>query len=211
MTIPSVVIARTERLLIAEHEAGDLADMHVLLSDPKAMYYLPDLFCPDLAASAASLEAAMSEIGQAAPPLDLSNGVAGDAVAIGRPDRVHYFFKMVLAETGAYVGEIGFTVRLNTPAGQVVNLGYFIRPEFWGRGLTTEAAGAVIRYAFTALPVVKVETGCLKDNGGSEAVMCKNGMIREADYRLRVWHDGRLKDRVEYRLTRDEWAERGDG
>lgn len=145
MPLSAVVVARTERLLIAEHEAGDLADMHVLLSDPVAMYYLPDLFCPDLAASAANLAAARSEI--------------------GRPDRVHYFFKIVLAETGAYVGEIGFTVRLDTPVGQVVNLGYFIRPKFWRHGLTSEAAGAVIRYAFTALPVVKIETGCITENG----------------------------------------------
>jgi ribosomal-protein-alanine N-acetyltransferase len=164
MPLSAVVVARTERLLIAEHEAGDLADMHVLLSDPVAMYYLPDLFCPDLAASAANLAAARSEI--------------------GRPDRVHYFFKIVLAETGAYVGEIGFTVRLDTPVGQVVNLGYFIRPKFWRHGLTSEAAGAVIRYAFTPCRWSRSRRLHHRERR-SEAVMRKNGMIREAEYRLR--------------------------
>ncbi len=63
---------------------------------------------------------------------------------------------------GQYVGEIGFTVRLDTPEGQVANLGYFVLPAFWRQGLTSEAAGAAIRYAFTALPVIKIETGCIK-------------------------------------------------
>jgi RimJ/RimL family protein N-acetyltransferase len=29
--------------------------------------------------------------------------------------------------------------------------------------------------------------------------------IKEAERKAYVWHDGRLKDRVEYRLLRAEW------
>lgn len=35
--------------------------------------------------------------------------------------------------------------------------------------------------------------------------MIKLGMIREADCICHIWHDNKLKDRVEYRLTLEEW------
>jgi ribosomal-protein-alanine N-acetyltransferase len=32
--------------------------------------------------------------------------------------------------------------------------------------------------------------------------MQKCGMIKEADFKSYTWHDGRMKDRVEYRLLK---------
>jgi len=30
-------------------------------------------------------------------------------------------------------------------------------------------------------------------------------LLKEAEYKSFIWHDGRMKDRVEYRMLRDEW------
>jgi ribosomal-protein-alanine N-acetyltransferase len=38
--------------------------------------------------------------------------------------------------------------------------------------------------------------------------MQKCGFIKDAERKAYVWHDGRLKDRVEYKLLRDEWKYR---
>ena len=35
--------------------------------------------------------------------------------------------------------------------------------------------------------------------------MQKNGMIKEAEHKAFEWHDGKMKDRLEYRLLKDEW------
>ena len=35
--------------------------------------------------------------------------------------------------------------------------------------------------------------------------MIKCGMIREADMKQKVWMDGRMHDRVEYRMLKEEW------
>jgi len=175
----------TKRLVIRDHRPEDLASMHRLLSDSAGMYYLPDLKTDSLARSQEKLDAAICEI--------------------GRAGRSRYFFCIESVESGRYVGEIGFTVRLDTPEGKTVDLGFFIVPEFWGSGIATEAAREVMRFAFESLDVVKVEAGCIKDNKASLRVMQKTGMIKEADYRKRVWHDGLLRDRVEYGLLREEW------
>lgn len=180
-----MIALKTERLLISDHTPNDLLPLHKLLCDPVAMYYLPDIHTHTIEESAQNLNTAIEE--------SLS------------PERTKYFFKIEWNQTQQYIGEIGFTVTLDTPMGRVVNLGYFILPEFWGLGIVTEAAREVIRFAFEDAGVIKIETGCLKENKGSEKVMLNLRMVKEADYKMHVWHDNQLKDRVEYRLLKDEW------
>ncbi len=181
----------TERLVVRDHLPGDLLPMHELLSDRRAMHYLRDIMTDDLDGTRQNLKTALAEC--------------------VRPDREKYFFAITDRESGGYIGEVGYTVLLRTSVGSVANLGYFILPEFWSRGYTTEAARTVLDYAFSEGCVVKMETGCIRDNGASEAVMKKLGMVKEADYTMHVWLDGKLRDRVEYGLTIEQWqrARRG--
>ena len=63
----------------------------------------------------------------------------------------------------------------------------------------------VLKFAFADNDVYRVTTGCLAENKGSERVMQKNGLIKEAEHIDYEWHDGKLKTRVEYRLLKPEW------
>jgi ribosomal-protein-alanine N-acetyltransferase len=63
----------------------------------------------------------------------------------------------------------------------------------------------LIRFAFEEDRVFRISCGCIKDNVGSEKVMIKCGMTKEAEFESFVWHDGKLKDRVEYRILKNEW------
>ncbi|HYE08872.1 MAG TPA: GNAT family protein [Patescibacteria group bacterium] len=179
-------ILNTSRLIIRDHIYEDLNTMHTLLSDPKAMYFIQDLQTYSINETYNNLKTAIESIDES--------------------DRTKYFFRIELRD-GTYVGEIGFTVKFGTPLGKIVELGYFILPQYWGQAITTEAAAAVIRFAFEKVNVIKVEVGCIKDNIGSERVMEKLKMIKEADYTMKVWHDNRLRGRVEYRLTKEEWLD----
>lgn len=181
----NMILMKTKRLVIREHEIEDIHVVHKLYSNPKVMYYLQDLRTSTIEETLLSLKAAIEEI--------------------HREKRIKYYFKIEDLESKEYIGEIGYTVRLDTPIGKIVNLGYFILPEFWGKGITTEAANEVVRFAFECDNVIKVESGCIKENKASERVMIKIGMTKEADYKMRVWHDNYLRDRVEYRLLKEEW------
>ena len=176
---------QTERLIIRDHVPEDLPAMHGLLSNAVAMHYLPDIRTATPEESLGNLETALAEN--------------------SRLDREKFFFAIVDRRTGEYIGEIGYTVTVRTPQGSIAGLGYFIKPQFWGKGITTEAARAVLRYAFEEGGVVKMECGCIRDNGASQAVMIKLGMMKEADLRKHVWHDGALRDRVEYGMLREDW------
>jgi [ribosomal protein S5]-alanine N-acetyltransferase len=62
------------------------------------------------------------------------------------------------------------------PYGQdVLELGFHLRPEYWGRGFAEEAARAVIAFAFETLGVERLFAGHHPDNGASERVLRKLG------------------------------------
>lgn len=179
-----MIILHTEHFTIRDHLETDLKVMHTLLSNEKAMYYLPEIKTHNMRDSKKNLRIALE--------------------AVGQKPREKYFFAIETRD-GAYIGEIGFTVETRSPQGNIVNLGYFILPEYWGKGVVTEAALAVIHFAFEEAGVIKITTGCIKDNIGSERVMQKLGMTREAYFKKHVWHDNQYKDRVEYGLLSTEW------
>lgn len=54
-------------------------------------------------------------------------------------------------------------------------LGYWFGPPFWGRGYATEAADAVVRYAFSALGMTRLNSGYLAGNEASARVLAKLG------------------------------------
>lgn len=175
----------TERLLIRDHSPGDLETHHSLFSDNEVMRYLPDIKTNNPEESRGNLFAAIK-----------------DAES---PRRKFYFFRIEDKTTGGHIGEIGYTVTQNPPPGKFAGLGYFILKKHWGKGYTTEALKRVLRFAFEENGVYRISTGCLKENAASERVMQKCGFIKEAEFREYVLHEGKLKDRVEYRLLKSEW------
>ncbi len=74
----------------------------------------------------------------------------------------------------AVIGDIGF---IEPPdEGGSVEFGYSIVPEYQGKGYATEAARAMIEWAFEQPPVKRVSAECLKDNYASIRVLEKAGM-----------------------------------
>ena len=179
----------TPRLLIRDHRPDDLQTHHEVFSDNKIMWFLKDIMTRSFEDSRENLQQAIEQI--------------------GHPQREFYFLRIENCITNDHIGEIGYTVTDFTPLGKLVGVGYFIRDSYWGLGYTTEALREIIRFAFQEDNVYRISCGCLKENSASERVMQKCGLIKEAEFKEYQWHDGRLKDRVEYRLLRTEWTQRG--
>ena len=176
---------KTARLIIRDPLASDIGGWHRLLSDSETMYYLQDIMTSSQEESYKNLAVAISEA--------------------QNPDRKKYFFTIEHDQTGVFIGTVGYTVTQKTPHGKFAGLGYFILSEYHGQGYMTEAVKEVIRFAFEDDGVYRISTGCLTENYASEGVMQKCGFIKEAELKSFTWHDGAIKDRVEYRLLGDEW------
>lgn len=183
-----MIYLETERLILRDYGEEDFAQYFRLKSDPQTMYYLQDIQLYT-----------QEEAGE-----DFRK-VLEDSK---RPDRKFYFLHMELKDSHEQIGSVGYTVVSKTPVGKLVGAGYFTYPKFWGKGYTTEALQRVLEFAFSEDNVYRVSTGCLAENAGSERVMQKCGMIREAEHIDYEWHDGKMKTRLEYRLLKAEWEQK---
>lgn len=183
-----MVNLHTDRLILRDYQKDDIELYYQLKSDKKTMYYLQDI-------KLYSLEEAKEDL---------------DKVLINQESesRELYFFHMEHRETKEQIGSVGYTVTSCTPVGKLVHLGYFTYPKFWNNGYVTEAVRKVMEYAFEVNDVYRITTGCLKENAGSEKVMKKCGMIKEAEHIDYEWHDGKLKTRLEYRMLKNEWNQK---
>lgn len=179
-------ILETDRLILRDYEEKDREAYFRLKSDSETMYYLQDI--------------------QLFSKEEADKDFANVLEDIKSENRKFFFFHVELKSSHEQVGSAGYTVVDCTPLGKIVHAGYFTYPQFWNHGYATEAFKKVLEFAFLQNDVYRVTTGCLADNAGSERVMIKCGLIKEAEHVEWEWHDGKMKTRLEYRLLKKEFA-----
>ena len=83
------------------------------------------------------------------------------------------YWPIFLLATDEHVGCAG--LRPYQAAGPVHELGFHLRPAFWGKGLAEEAARAVIAHAFQTLHVAGLFAGHHPENAASQRILLKLG------------------------------------
>jgi RimJ/RimL family protein N-acetyltransferase len=109
----------------------------------------------------------------------------------------------IAEKDGSLVGAVALAI---ARAQQRAELGYWIAVPHWGRGYATEAAAAMVDYAFGTLGLRRVVAHCLTRNVGSARVMEKVGMQREGTLRAHVMKWDVPEDVALYAILRDEWS-----
>jgi len=167
---------RTERLLVRDPVPDDLEGWHRLKSDARNMRFVEYLQTRTPEESRADLQKAME--------------------AAAKPERDTYFFSVVLAGTGGFIGSIGFNTE-RKPEGLTGGAGWFLLPEHQRRGYATEAFRALIPFMFHDCCIDVIDAGCKLANPASERIMQKCGMVK-----IRECENG---TRVQYQLTRKDY------
>jgi ribosomal-protein-alanine N-acetyltransferase len=94
------------------------------------------------------------------------------------------------------------------PTYRSATIGYCFAEAAWGHGFATEAAGAVVQWAFTTLDLNRVQSGADTRNRASERVLEKLGFVREGVLREDCIVNGEISDDSVYGLLRREWEQR---
>jgi len=111
-------------------------------------------------------------------------------------------FAVVPKAEDAVIGYCGFYHHPELP-GQV-EIGYRLHPDYWNRGLITEAARAVRDHAFADLKLPRVISLIHVENIASRRVAEKNGMKVEKEITFRGFPT------MVYAISREEWLANRD-
>jgi RimJ/RimL family protein N-acetyltransferase len=90
------------------------------------------------------------------------------------------------------------------PVYRSARMGYCLDDAAWGNGLATEAAGAVLQWAFDTLDLNRVQAECDTRNTASSRVLEKLGFVHEGTLREDCIVDGEVSDSWVYGLLRRE-------
>jgi [ribosomal protein S5]-alanine N-acetyltransferase len=85
-----------------------------------------------------------------------------------------------------------------------MELGYWLAKFVWGRGVATEAADAVVRFAFANYPVERIQARTIHGNDASSKVLEKVGFRREGVLRSSLFRRGKFEDVTMFSLLRSE-------
>jgi len=186
MTEPTITL-ETERLRLRNWLDDDRNLFREINADPKVMEFFP------FRRTYAEADALMAKL----------NDIITDT-GIG-------FYCLELKATQEPIGFCGLSYA-NMPGifpPEVVEIGWRLATRFWGNGYVTEAARALLDFAFDEKHLDAVVSFAVAENHRSTAVMKRLGLHRingmDFDHpRVPDTHP-HLKPHVVYAVTRDEW------
>lgn len=166
-------LIHTNRLILRPFTAADVDDVVRMCSDRGLYSMTLNLPWPYTAESAEGWIAAMPE---------------------HFAQRSCFEYAVTDAATGELYGCSGFSNNKS----RVGELGYWFGREYWGRGYATEAARALIQFAFDNVGLHRVYARHFACNPASGRVMQKAGMSFEGTLKQHILKDGEYQDIVCY-------------
>lgn len=166
----------------------DAPAVHDYLRRPDVMRFLYTDASPDLAATERLVSL------WAAGPRGADDEGGFDVVTLAVTEAV----------SGRLIGDA--SLRRTSTLHRQGEIGFVIHPDARGRGLATEAAGAMVRLGFEALALHRIVGRCDARNTASAAVLARLGMRREAHLVGNEWVKGEWTDELVYALLSAEWV-----
>lgn len=160
----------TPRLRLRPLDPGDANAYLEIFTDPETLTYWSEETVQSLADARHMVEQ------------DIAWVEKGEALCWG----------IALPETDVLIGKI--SLYLFSRRNRRAETGYIINRDHWGRGLMSEALGAVLAYAFDELGLHRIEADVDPEHGASLALLEKFGFVGEGLFRDRwfvheQWHD----------------------
>lgn len=132
-------------------------------------------------------------------PYALAHAEAFIAHAIAVRPRTH----LALTVDGEAAGGVGYT--MHTDVERIgAEIGYWLAPAHWGRGIMSAAVRAVTEFIFREHPEIRrVWAVPFAHNAASARVLEKAGYVLEGRMRQSALKDGAVQDQLLYAIVRD--------
>ncbi|MEO8087228.1 MAG: GNAT family N-acetyltransferase [Bacteroidota bacterium] len=104
-----------------------------------------------------------------------------------------------LKESKKQIGDISFWRLIKEH--YRAEIGYALLPEYWEKGIMSEAARCAIDYGFSMLNFHSIEANVNPNNVASMKLLEKMNFVREAYFRENYYYDGKFLDSAIYSLV----------
>ena len=153
-----------------------------------------------------------SRVPNPAAPIPRSSARRSVRARCGAWDRQRHFdaaygFGLFLLD-GRFAGEVSFGSVQRGPF-QMGYVGYWIDEALAGRGYVPEGVVLMMRHAFDALQLHRLEAAIVPRNDASRRVAEKLGLRDEGTAVRFLQIQGVYEDHVRYAITAEEWGARG--
>lgn len=172
----------TPRLILRDLRMTDLDALCEMESDPALFRYEPGPYTPEQTRSR------------------LETSIDWDK---DQP-RKRYKFGITIRPEDRVIGRLSLS--MITPEAREWEIGWTVNNREWGKGYATEAAQAVMVFAFKTLNIHRLIAFCHAENAASARVMEKIGMRREAYLRETRWLRGGWYDELLYAILDKDYT-----
>lgn len=184
--LPVFPILTTERLVLRELRPTDADQVFALRSDPLAMQHVNRPLAQTIEDASALIELITGMV------------AANDAVQ----------WAITLKGDDTFIGIIGFWRIVKEH--HYGELGYMLARDHWGKGIMSEAIGAVVDFGFHSLDFHRVEAITRPQNVASIRALVKNGFVQEAHFKENIFWNGAFQDSLHFgRLAHRPIAQAG--
>lgn len=111
---------------------------------------------------------------------------------------------ITIKETEEFVGTVGLNNLLlfNKRA----EVGYELHPNYWHKGIASEAVKAVVDYSFRELDLYRLGANTFPENEPSYSLLLKLGFQKEGLLRGYIHQGGKNYDALIFGITKPDWA-----
>lgn len=177
LNFPSFPTLETERLILRAHKNADAKALFSLRTNNKVMRYI-DRENPK------NLEETEAKIKLMQNGFDNKTPIAWVIAFKETPNNM--------------IGEIGF-YRTDL-ANYRAEVGYMLHPDFWRRGLISEALRNVINFGFREMKLHSISANINPGNDASRQILLKHGFEKEAYFKEDYYFQGKFLDSEIYGL-----------
>lgn len=171
-----------DELILRQYDPSDQEDYFEYLSDADVLRFVPEECIPE------TMDRAAEEVQYVM-------------------DLFHYqrsvYWALALKKNNKLIGSCGFNYWNRDH--YRTEISYDLAREYWGRGIITKAAKAVLTFGFTHMHLHRVEATIVPDNIGSVRVVEKLGFKYEGLLREQKMLHGEFKDANVYSILSHEF------
>jgi ribosomal-protein-alanine N-acetyltransferase len=172
-------VITTDRLILREHAMADAPTLFNLRTNQEVMHFIHR----ERPKTIQDIEAFITSFND------------------GYKNGQHIAWVIALKENSdQMIGSIGYW--RTDFANHRAEIGYMLHPDYWRRGIVSEALKATIDFGFEEIKLHSIQANVAPANNASQQILLKHGFVKEAYFKEDHYFNGKFLDSEVYSLLK---------